>query len=59
MSEADAHRDWSLTQLVEALGSFSDLSAAPLQLPLQSFAQVQDANNPSQQVTRHLPDRIR
>lgn len=59
MSKVDAHRDRSLTQLVEALGSFSDLSAAPLQLPLQSFAQVQDANNPSQQVTHHLPDKIR
>lgn len=59
MSKVDAHRDRSLTQLIEALGSFSDLSAASLQLPLQPFAQVQDANNPPQQVTRHLPARIR
>jgi len=58
MSKADAGHDGSLTQFVETLGSFSDLSAAPLQLTLQSFAQVQDTNYPSQQVTRHLPHKI-
>lgn len=43
-----------LTELVEALSSLGDLPAAPLQLPLQPLAQVQDPNDPAQQVTGHL-----
>lgn len=43
-----------LTQFVEALSSLGDLPGAPLQLTLQSLAQVQDANDPSQEVTGHL-----
>lgn len=47
-------REGVLTELVEALGSLGDFPAAPLQLPLQPLAQVQDPNDPAQQVTGHL-----
>lgn len=43
-----------LTQFVEALSSLGDLSGAPLQLTLQPLAQVQDANDPPQEVTGYL-----
>lgn len=43
-----------LTKFVEALGSLGDFPAATLQLPLQPLAQVQDPNDPAQQVTGHL-----
>ena len=44
----------SLTELVEALRCLGDLPAAALQLALQPLAQVQDADDPAQQVTGHL-----
>lgn len=43
-----------LTEFVEALSRLGDLSGAPLQLTLQPLAQVQDANDPPQQVAGHL-----
>lgn len=43
-----------LTKFIETLGSFGDLSTAPLKLSLQSLAQVQDTNDPPEQVTSHL-----
>lgn len=43
-----------LTEFVQALSSLGDLPAAPLELPLEPLAQVQDTNDPPQQVTGHL-----
>lgn len=48
-----------LTELAEALGGLGDLPAAPLQLTLQPLAQVQDPNDPAQQVAGHLPGEAR
>lgn len=43
-----------LTEFVQALSSLGDLPAAPLELPLEPLAQVQDTNDPPQQVTGYL-----
>lgn len=43
-----------LTQFIEALSCLGDLSAAPLELTLEPLAQVQDTNDPPQQVAGHL-----
>ena len=45
-----------LTQLIEALGSLGDLPAPALQLALEPLAQVQDTDDPPQEVARHLGD---
>ena len=47
----------TLTEFVEALSCLADFPAAPLELPLQPLTEVQDPDDPPQQVTRPLEDK--